>query len=152
MTTKYRAAQEPVTKKMAIFARDAGHLPFNEHTEFPVATFMVQASNPPFDAQKLAENMADLLSHRTPIHQLSSGGEQIFYSRTDESIILRTRNGGVSVPAITITISKSSASDVGREMLGRMDQDFMKRVCDTITPDTAPAASPPPSGPSGMHI
>ncbi|QQG36267.1 MAG: hypothetical protein HYS17_00290 [Micavibrio aeruginosavorus] len=141
MTMTYRAARDPVTSQLALFVRQKEGLPFNARHEYPVAIFSGATEAFPLEAQKVAENMADLLNHRTPLHKLSSGGARIFYSRTDDSIILRTRKcAGVSVPALTLMVSsKSSVADLGQDILTRMDQVFMKRVCDLIIPEKASA-------------
>lgn len=133
MTLKYRAAIDPTLGKLAIMVREGGSLPFNTPVEFPVATISSVSTHFPLDTKKLAENIADLLNHRTPMHALPADGQQIFYTRTDDGIVLKTHQGGqagVSVPAVAITVSsKSSVADLGHSMLSRMDQDFMKRVC-----------------------
>ena len=134
MTMKYRAATDTVTGQMAIFATES--LPFNSTSEFPVARFGAVEGTFPLEVQKLAENIADLLSHRTPVHTLSSGNRGIFYTRTPSSIILKTHTEGVSQDALTLTVSDtSSVADYGADMLALIDQDFMQRVCDKITPD-----------------
>lgn len=137
MTITYRAAKDPVTSQMALFVRQKEGLPFNAGQEYPVAIFSGAAQAFPLEAQKVAENMADLLNHRAPLHKLCCGDEHIFYSRTGDSIILKTRKeSGVSVPALTLTVSsKSSVADLGQNVLDRMDQGFMKRVCDLIVPE-----------------
>lgn len=150
MIMKYRTDQDPVTGKPTLLARDEKTLPFNGQSEFPVATFSASPEGFPLDVQKVAQNIADLLNHRTPLHKLSSGRHDIFYSRTASSIILRTRDTGVSAPALTIDISdKSSVADLGHAVLARMDQDFMKRICDAIVPDQALATSMQQKGPGG---
>lgn len=138
MTMTYRAAKDPVTSQLALFARQKEGLPFNAGHDIPVATFSSAAQAFPLEAQRLAENMADILNHRAPAHKLSSGDERIFYTRTSDSIILKTHKSGVSVPAITVSVSsKSSVADLGQSLLARMDTDFMKRVCDMIVPEIA---------------
>ena len=153
MSLKYRAGKDSVTGQLALFAREKEGLPFHGAPEFPVAIFTVPDSGFPLPVRQVAENMADLLNHKIPLHQLSSGAEQIFYSRTDDGIVLKTRGEGVSVPALSVTVSsKSTVADLGHSMLARMDQDFMKRVCDTIVPDHAPAASVQQKGPTGPGV
>ncbi|MCM2342924.1 MAG: hypothetical protein NDJ24_00010 [Alphaproteobacteria bacterium] len=148
MTMTYRAAKDPITSQLALFARQKEGLPFNAGHEIPVAMFSSAAAAFPLEAQRLAENIADLLNHRTPAHKLSSGDEHIFYTRTPDSIILKTHKSGVSVPAMTVSIShKNSVADMGQSLLARMDQDFMKRVCDTILPEGAAAPEAQPQEP-----
>lgn len=147
MTVKYRAAIEPTLGRLAIMASEnGGNLPFNTPVEFPVATFSSAAADFPLDAKKLAENIADLLNHRTPMHTLPSDGRQIFYTRTDDGIVLKTHQSGqegVSALAVAITVSsKSSVADLGHSMLSRMDRDFMKRVCGAFVADTGAEAHP----------
>ncbi len=151
MSMTYRAAKDHVTGQVALFASQKQGLPFQGAPLFPVAIFIPAAEDFPFSVQKLAENMADLLNHKVPQHQLDPANEAIFYSRTDNGIVLRTKGDeGVSVPALNMTVSsKSSVADLGHAVLARMDQDFMKRVCDTIKPEGEPAAQHKgPSGPS----
>lgn len=153
MSLKYRAAKDNVTGHLALFAREQDGLPFQGAPEFPVAILTAQSAAFPLAAQQVAENMADLLNHRAPAHKLSSGTEKIFYSRTDDGIILRTQNAGVSAPALTVTVSnKSSVADLGQSMLAKMDQDFMKRVCDTIVPGDVPTLSAQQKGPAGPGV
>ena len=144
MTLKYRAAIDPTLGKLAIMAREGGSLPFNTPVEFPVATISSVSADFPLDTKKLAENIVDLLNHRTPVHTLPAGGRRIFYTRTDDGLVLKSHAGGdqpgVAVPVVTLTVSrKSSVADLGHQMLARMDADFMKRVCDVIVPDSAAA-------------
>lgn len=159
MVMRYRAAKDNVTGQVALFASDlqAGDrpgLPFSGVPEFPVAIFMPATTGFPLPVQQLAENMADLLNHKIPQHRLSSANEAIFYNRTDNGIMLRTKAGeGVSNPAVSMAVSsKSSVADLGHAVLARMDQDFMKRVCDTITPESVTPVrhrepGSPPTGP-----
>ncbi len=147
MTMKYRAAIDPTLGRLAIMASEGGgNLPFNAPAEFPVATFSSVAPDFPLDAKKLAENIADLLNHRTPMHTLPTEGQKIFYTRTDDGIVLKTHQGGqagVSVPAITLTVSsKSSVADLGHSMLSRMDQGFMERLCGAFAAETGADARP----------
>lgn len=140
MGMKYRAAKDSVTGQVALFASEKQGLPFHGAPEFPVAIFTPAVTDFPLPVQQLAENMADLLNHKVPQHRLSCTNEAVFYSRTDNGIALRTKAGeGVSTPAVCMVVSsKSSVADLGHAVLARMDQDFMKRVCDTIVPDAAP--------------
>ena len=152
MGLNYRAGKDTLTGQQALFAVQKGGLPFNSAPVFPVATLIAPTKGFPLSAQQVAENIADLLNHRAPLHRLSSGNEQIFYTRTDDAIILKTKGtgDGVSVPALSITVcSKSSVADVAQDVLALMDQDFMRRVCDTIVPDSEPAATAQQKGPKG---
>jgi hypothetical protein len=144
---KYRAAIDPTLGRLAIMASESGgNLPFNVPVEFPVATFSSAVADFPLDTKKLAENIADLLNHRAPLHTLPADGRQIFYTRTDDGIVFKTHQdgqAGVSVPAVTIAVSsKSSVADLGHSMLLRMDRDFMKRVCSAFVAETAAEAHP----------
>jgi|GEM_PF-6314177 len=150
MSLKYRAGKDTVTGQLALFAREIEGLPFHGTPEYPVAIFTAPASGFPLPAQQVAENIADLLNHKIPLHTLSSGPEQILYSRTDNGVVLRTKGEGVSVPALSVTVSnKSTVADIGHAMLAKMDQDFMKRVCDTIVPDHGWGATVQQKGPAG---
>ena len=155
MTMKYRAATDTVTGQMAIFACPAESPLFNRHSEFPVAILSAQGSGFPLDKKELAENMADLLNHLKPRHTLVAQGHEIFYTPRETGLILKTRpvgdDSGVSVAAVTMVISdKNSVTDYARDMLARMNPDFMKKVCDTITPDPAVAAKLQQTGTSGQ--
>lgn len=152
MGMKYRAAKDHVTGQVALFASEKQGLPFRGAPEFPVAIFMPTPEAFPLPAQQIAENMADLLNHKVPQHQLHSTNEAIYYSRTDNGIVLRTKGDeGVSTPALNMVVSsKSSVADLGHAVLARMDQNFMKRVCDTIAPAGEPAAQH--KGPGGPAV
>lgn len=153
MGMKYRAAKDSVTGQVALFASEKQGLPFHGAPEFPVAIFMAATPDFPLPVQQLAENMADILNHKVPQHRLSCANETVFYSRTDNGIVLRTKSDqGVSIPAVNMTVSsKSSVADLGHAVLACMDQDFMKRVCDTITPDAAPEVQHKgPGGPTAQ--
>ena len=152
MGMKYRAAKDSVTGQVALFASEKQGLPFHGAPEFPVAIFMPAAADFPLPIQQLAENMADLLNHKVPQHRLTCANEAVYYSRTDNGIMLRTKgDDGVSVPAVNMTVSsKSSVADLGHAVLARMDQDFMKRVCDTIVPEAEPRAQH--NGPNGPAV
>lgn len=144
MGMRYRAGKDHVTGQVALFASEKQGLPFQGAPEFPVALFMPTTAAFPLPVQHIAENMADLLNHKVPQHRLQPANEAIFYSRTDSGIMLRTRaEAGVSAPALNMVVSsKSSVADLGYDVLARMDQDFMKRVCDSIAAEDAPASQP----------
>ena len=154
MTIKYRAAVDSVTGKMSILAHEVESLPFNKSAEFALAMFSNADKGFPLDTEKLAENIADVLLNFKPRHTLSSDGHAVFYTPTETGIILKTRaageQSGVAAPAVTMIISdKSSVADHARDMLARMNPDFMKKICDTIVPDPALAARLQQTGKSG---
>lgn len=153
MALRYRAGKDTVTGQTALFGHEEEGLPFHGGAGFPLALFMPAAAAFPLPVQQLAENMADLLNRKVPRHSLHSGDEAVFYSRVDNGIMLRTKgDGGVSVPALSVIVSsKSSVADLGHEVLARMDQDFMKRVCDTIVPESAPEAQRKGPGTPVVH-
>lgn len=157
MGITYRAGFDPVTKLMALFAHETSDaqaatkesaLPFHAKLDVPVALFTKLGDQSPLHAQHVAENMADLLNNKTPQHKLVSAPHKIFYSRTENALTLRNgENEGVSTPALMMMVSsKSSATDLGRHIIERMDNDFMKKLCDSIQTEHRP--TPEARGPA----
>lgn len=155
MGVTYRARRDQVTGQVALFAHQHETLPFNAAPDIPVALLTAgltvgdEAGALPVLA--IAENIADLLNHKTPQHSVTLGTGALFYSRTDHAITLRRREADpVSHPAVIMTVSsKSSVADLGQQLLTRMDNGFMKKLCDTCALSTraVPAQKGPSCGP-----
>lgn len=151
MGVTYRARRDQVTGQVALFAHQQETLPFNAAPDIPVALLTAGDEGPALPVLAIAENIADLLNHKTPQHSVTLGSGALFYSRTDHAITLRRREADpVSHPAVILTVSsKSSVADLGQQLLTRMDNGFMKKLCDTCALPTraVPAQKGPSYGP-----
>lgn len=144
MGMKYWADIDETTKKLSLLGSDMddsrNSLPFGKAFKFAVATFSVKEGCP-LNAQQFAENIASLLNNRTAPHHISAEAQQIYYSRTPAGFNLRTKaesGPGLSQEAIAITfVDKGHQAAIGDRVKHRMDNDFMKKVCDGIVCDGA---------------
>lgn len=144
MGIKFWADIDETTKRLSLLASDTddsrSHLPFGKVFRFPVASFEVEA-NCPLDAKKFAENIASLLNNLKPLHHIPAEAQQIHYRRfpTGFSLTSKAQRGpGQSEEVIGIVFeNKGQQAIIGGDVLHRMDNDFMKKVCDGIVCDSA---------------
>ena len=155
MTLKYWADIDETTKQLSLLGSDTDdsrhHLPFGKIFKFAVATFTVKEGCP-LDAQQFAQNIASLLNNRTAPHHISADAQQIHYSRTSAGFFLKAKpegGPGVSQDVIEITFAdKGHQAVIGDSIRHRMDNDFMKKVCDGIICDGL-NVTPQHRGPTG---
>lgn len=134
-----------------MFARDKTALPFKATPDMPLAILTGLSSPQGLPPHQLAENMASLLNDQPAPHGMGYTTGSLFYSRTPQGITLRTRDAGcVSVPAVQIHIShKSSAADLGQVLLAKMDNQYMEKLCRSLTAGATGPKGPKVSAPAG---
>lgn len=136
----YIVEEQPGISDLAIKLVDKGEA-------VPVAhMFKGGSSDFPFDRRLLAENLVDLLNNQPPRHNIDDiGPNQFYYERLNHGFNLHCRYGcrGVSESGIILAVSeKSSAADLGKDLLDKLTPALMKDICDAIEikrPDTEPA-------------
>lgn len=145
----YRAGPDAVTGQIALFARTGARLPFRARPDIPVAIFTGLEES--LSIKQVADHVAALLNDMpSPAAAALRTDASLYYSRSAQAITLRThQSGAVSQPAVIMNVSsKSSVADLGTALLARMDEGFMKNLCERL--QSGAAARPQLQGPQAQ--
>lgn len=102
------------------------------------------------DNRALAVNFANLLNGGVAQERPETGGKAVHYSKHDHGVTLYHRDpaGGVSVPAVQLTVIDSLPGPEKAAVMGRLTATLMKDFCNAM--DTSPKAelsAPLPAAP-----